>query len=140
MYVGKRSTRKARCTFRSRSRYCTQIILSFAIKSFHLSSSPSELTLIITKEVSLANRLFKSRNPGTDSTQGGHHVPQKSSSTTLPFNSSSDKYSPSEVVIEKSGAKGSRARRGLSIILRASSTLGAPGPSFKNSFSSAAPS
>src|SRR5256885_5770903 len=115
MYVGNARTAKARWTTRSRSKNWCQTIFSLVMKAFQVSSSLSELTLIITNELSFEYFLFRSRNPGSDATQGGHHVPQKSSTTTLPFRSSSAMYSPSEVVKEKSGANGSRARRGFSI-------------------------
>src|SRR5437588_9895991 len=97
------------------------------MKAFHLSPSLSELMLIITNELSFEYFLFRSRRPGNDATHGPHQVPQKSSTTTLPRKSSSEMYSPSAVVKEKSGAKGSRARRGFSIIFAAPAGLTASG-------------
>src|ERR1051326_6291927 len=103
----------------SRSRNCVHSIWFLEMKLRHLSSSSCTLTEIITNDFSFAYLLCMSRSDGTDATQGGHQVPQKSNSTTLPRRSSSAMYSPSEVVIEKSGAKASLARRGLSIIFDA---------------------
>jgi len=43
-----------------------------------------------------------------DSRQGGHHVPQKSKSTTFPRSAALERRSPSKETKEKSGTNGSR--------------------------------
>src|SRR2546429_2386899 len=97
------------------------------MKPRHLSSSSCTLTEIITNDFSFAYRLCMSRRDGTDATHGGHQVPQKSSRTTLPRKSSRAIYSPSDVVIDKSGAYVSLALRGFSIIFEAVSASGPSG-------------
>src|SRR2546421_10346518 len=124
----------------ARSRYCDQFIWFLKMKPRHLSSSSCTLTEIITNDFSLAYLLCISRSDGTDATQGGHQVPQKSSKTTLPRKSSSATYSPSDVVIEKSGAYASLALRGLSIIFEAVPASEPSGCSWMYFFSSAIPS
>src|SRR5450756_2500391 len=78
-----------------------------------------QLTLIRTKG-SFVYFFCRRLSEPMESTHGGHHVPQKSSITTLPLRSSRLTYPPSAVANEKSGAKFSRARGGFSLIRWAS--------------------
>src|SRR5581483_7668307 len=128
-----------------KSAYHMAIFIEILCPCQHLilfdETAPLQLITIVADTDHLeARRFCKSRSAGTDSTHGGHQVPQKSSSTTFPFRSSSEMYSPSAVVIEKSGAKASRARRGFSISFAALSAWEPFGSTSIYFFSSAAPS
>src|SRR5229473_1354648 len=107
---------------------------------FQTSSSLSELMPTSWKDFP-AYFLCRSRRMGTDSRQGGHQVPQKSTRTTLPRREALETGWFWEVVKKKSGANGARARKGFAIIFLASATVSesAPGKETK-AFSSAMPS
>src|SRR5262252_3828971 len=92
------------------------------MKVFQTSSSSSELTPTNWNAFP-EYFLFRSRRMGTDSRQGGHQVPQKSSSTTFPRSEAFEMLCLSCVMKENLGANGMRARMGLAITIRASATV-----------------
>ena len=110
------------CTVLERSIYSDQLICCAWMKVRHTSSSSSELIPTIWNPLP-AYIFCKPRTTGMDSRHGGHHVPQKSSSTTFPRSAALERLSFSWVVKEKSGANGARARIGLAIMRRASTTV-----------------
>ena len=85
-------------------------------------------------------RWLRERRLGTDATQGGHQVPQKSRSRTFPRRSSAVRYSPASVVSSKSGTIRFLARTGLVMSFLATSASCSPGPFARYSLRTATPS
>src|SRR5271156_2340759 len=111
MYVGNESTSNAYCTDPEISRYSVQLMRFCSTNAFNVLSSPSALMPTISNALS-AYFLCSACIVGKDSRHGGHHVAQKSSSTTFPRIAVFETCVPSIDVKPKFGANGSRARIG----------------------------
>src|SRR5205814_3622129 len=121
-YVGNESMLNACNTSPDRSMYSCQSICFASTNVRQTSSSSSELIPTNSNPL-LANFFFTFFIVGTDSLHGGHHVPQKSSNTTLPRSVALLIRWFSFVTKLKSGANGSRARIGFAINFRASAAV-----------------